>query len=223
RELQADAAVLAGRASVNRNFATELMGFDDDPLAELGTAVDRVKRLAEAIAARRELERRELFEAATAQAAEGEQPPPELSLFDAGGRPAKPPVERNRRALGRLAIALSRCSKALAPQVAELSPAQLGALTRGLGEPWRDLAPTAGFLHQRLLESREARTKELLSAAYRAGRDLEAARAAESKRDVAAAFDASSGVATAEANHLRGELARIDEEIDEARRQGKGP
>jgi hypothetical protein len=223
RELRADAARLVGRASANQAFAKELRDFDGDPLAELGTAVNRVEGLTEAIAARREIDRRELFEAAVARTPDGERPPPEVSVRDSRGRPAKAPVARYRRALGRHATALRRYSSALAPRLAELSPEQLGELVQELGEPWRDLDPDAGFRHARLEERREGELDGLLRTEYLAGRELEAARAAEARGDAAGAFAASSGRREAEARRLRGELARIDGEIDDARQQDRGP
>jgi hypothetical protein len=75
------------------------------------------------------------------------------------------------------------------------------------------------------VERREGELEHLPATEYRAGRNLEAAKMAEAKRDAAGAFDARDGLheAEAEAKRLRDELAQIDQEIDDARQQGKDP
>lgn len=221
-DLRTDAARLVGRASANPDFAAELTGFDGDPLAELGPAVATVEALAEAGAARRELDRRELFERVKSMP-RGERPPPEVRVRDARGTPAKRPVERYRGALGPHEIALGRYSAALGPQVAELHPEQLEGLFSELGEPWKSLDQDAGARHVRLSRRRERELANLLAAEYRAGRAEETSALAEAKGDAGRAFDASDGQHEAEAMRVRGELARIDQSIDDARRQGKGP
>jgi hypothetical protein len=223
RDLRADAARLVGRASANPDFANELAGFDGDPLADLGPAVARVEALAEASAARRELDRRELFERVAASTPGGEQPPPEVRLFDTRGTPAKRPVERFRGALGRHEIALGRYSVALAGPVEKLRPEQLEGLFRELGEPWKNLDQDAGSRHVRLMRRREGGLTNLLAAEYRAGYAQEVSAVAEAKGEAGRAFAASDGRYEAEALRARGELARIDQSLDDARRSGKGP
>jgi hypothetical protein len=217
RELRADAAMLGGRASANKDLAWELREFGGDPFGSLGTAVGRVERLAETIAARQELNRRELFKAAAEQKPDRGQPRLDMGLRDNPGRPAKQPVERYRRALGRVANVLSRYSEALAPSLRDLRSEQLASLVHRLGEPWKAFSADKWWRHQLLVNSREEGTKKLLGAAFGVGQKLEAAGLAEATRDASRAFDASDGSQAAKVKLLGDELTRIDKEIDEAR------
>ncbi|MBS1679732.1 MAG: transposase [Actinobacteria bacterium] len=224
RALLGRAARLLGRASADAAFAQSLRQFDADPLRELETAVGRVEGLAKAIAARREIDRRELFERARAVTPAGERPPPEVPTHDSRMEPAKQPVERFRRSLGRRARALRRYSKALAPEVAELRPEQLRALFHELGDPWRNLDQQAGWSHAGLEERRAGKLKDLLNAEYLAGREVEASKAAEAEQDAGRAHRASKrhDAFSDDTKRLRGELMEIDARIEVARREADG-
>ncbi len=218
-ELRSNAAQLLGRVRVNERLAAELKEYDADPLGNLGAAVERVESLAEAIAARRELERRKLFKAVAVWTPPGERPPPRTRILDRQGDPALRPVEVNRKALGHHVTAVRRYSAALAPQVRELSPAALQRLLVELGEPWRNLDQGKGFRQSHLEDEREAIITDLLDTAARAGKDLEIARQAEAKGEYGAAFESSGPIHEEHLERLRARLAGLAKEIDP---QGKG-
>jgi hypothetical protein len=223
RALLGRAARLMGQASADPDLARRLRQFDADPMKELETAVGRVEGLAEAIAARREIARQELLDRARAVTPEGERAPPEVPLRDSRKVPAKQPVERFKRSLGRQARALRRYSKALALVVAELRPEQLRALFQELGDPWRDLDQQAGWSHAGLEERRERTLKELLNAEYLVGREEEASKAAETERDAGRAHHASGrrDAFGEEGRRLRDELTEVAA-IDATRRESAG-
>ncbi len=108
------------------------------PLAGLDQAATLVADAGRAVAANRELDRREQLQRVQQEVAEHGPPAAEVAARRADALP----LDRYRRGLGeRRYDLLQRYARALVPQVAELDAATRQQLRAEIGDPWREFDP----------------------------------------------------------------------------------
>lgn len=221
--LLGNAAMLAGFAEVDAEAARGLSEASEEPLAGLQQPVARAEAAARALAAQRELERRQVFEAAREET--GPAPPP-LELRDARGELGASPADRYGRALGaRRAAAVKRCSGAVAKEMGGMDEEAVRRLAAETAGTWSGLDARAGMELVGLERDRDVALGDRLQALREFGRETATMQQAERRHDASALFVADDRAAVAKDRAHQGwvSLRELEPRVSYLRRSSDSP
>ena len=225
RWLLGKAEILRGRASADPQLAGELRTASQEPLNELREILMPVELAAEAIAAQRELQRRELF-AAVREPAVDEEAMQEVPLRDRRGNPVAEPIARYGHALGKERVEdLNAYAEAVKEELVkvDMDEPALHRLAAATTDSWRELDASTGLKFGSKERDRDAALTETLKQSHilgqcksqleQAGHDGTAIKAADIRRNKA--FKES-------ADRLA-EVEKAEAELDELRQRRGNP
>jgi transposase-like protein len=223
RRLLIDAELMRGRAEGDPEVRADLEAHGGGALAGLGGATERIKLVADALAAEQELARRRLLDS---PGWETKTTTEKFKAYDARGDPALSPIPRNHRAMRGYLDLLTAHSAAIAADLRKrgIDDTGMRGLIGELGNPWSGLELRLAMSQSKFETARDFLLKNYLKTVRGLGgqiKDSHQLEEAMKNADRLYAVRGEDGVAVARANELWLELQEDEGRLDQALQDGR--